>query len=42
MAQVATLFSPYDFNPLGFDPLRKLLMTHIDFDGLRATRRSNC
>jgi NTE family protein len=35
LAQVATLFSPYDFNPLGFDPLRKLLEAHIDFAMLR-------
>lgn len=38
MGQVASLFSPYEFNPLGFDPLRKLLTTHIDFDKLRAFR----
>jgi NTE family protein len=37
LAQVATLFSPYDFNPLGFDPLRKLLEAHIDFALLRAS-----
>ncbi len=37
LAQVAQLFSPYDFNPLGFDPLRKLLQDHIDFAGLRTT-----
>jgi NTE family protein len=37
MAQVATLFSPYDFNPLGFDPFRKLLEAHIDFAVLRTT-----
>jgi NTE family protein len=35
LAHVATLFSPYDFNPLGFDPLRKLLEAHIDFATLR-------
>jgi NTE family protein len=35
LAQVATLFSPYDFNPLGFDPLRKLLEAHVDFAQLR-------
>lgn len=29
------LLSPYDFNPLGFDPLRKLLETTIDFPRLR-------
>jgi NTE family protein len=38
MAQVASLFSPYDFNPLGFDPFRKLLEAHIDFALLRTTR----
>ena len=38
MAQMATLFSPYDFNPLGFDPFRKLLETHVDFARLRASR----
>src|SRR4029079_18874098 len=37
LAQVATLFSPYDFNPLGFDPFRKLLEAHIDFALLRST-----
>ena len=37
LAQVATLFSPYDFNPLGFDPFRKLLEAHIDFALLRTT-----
>lgn len=35
LAQVASMFSPYDFNPLGFDPLRKLLEAHIDFAALR-------
>jgi len=38
LAQVAQLFSPYDFNPLGFDPFRKLLADHIDFAHLRATK----
>src|SRR5215813_10048778 len=37
LAQMAQMFSPYDFNPLGFDPLRKLLDEHIDFAGLRTT-----
>jgi NTE family protein len=37
LAQVASLFSPYDFNPLGFDPLRKLLEDHIDFAALRTS-----
>ena len=36
LAQVATLWSPYEFNPLGFDPLRRILSEHVDFDGLRA------
>ena len=38
MGQVASLFSPYDFNPLGFDPLRRVLEAHIDFDAIRANR----
>jgi NTE family protein len=37
LAQVASLFSPYDFNPLGLDPLRKLLEAHVDFALLRTT-----
>ena len=37
MAQVASLFSPYDFNPLGFDPFRSLLDAHVDFALLRAS-----
>jgi NTE family protein len=36
LQQVASLFSPYDFNPLGFDPFRKLLETHVDFSLLRS------
>lgn len=35
MAQVASLWSPYDFNPLGFDPLRRLLNDTIDFRRIR-------
>ncbi len=37
LAQVASLWSPYDFNPLGFDPLRRLLTETIDFEKLRAS-----
>ena len=37
LAQMASLFSPYEFNPLGFDPFRKLLQEHIDFANLRKT-----
>jgi len=36
LAQMASLWSPYDFNPLGFDPLRRLLNDTIDFDKLRS------
>lgn len=36
LAQVASLWSPYDFNPLGFDPLRRLLNDRIDFAKVRA------
>lgn len=36
LAQVASMFSPYDFNPLGFDPFRKLLEANVDFAALRA------
>lgn len=35
LAHVATLWSPYDLNPLGFDPLRRLLSENIDFAKLR-------
>lgn len=35
MAQVASLWSPYEFNPLGFDPLRRLLTGLIDFESVR-------
>jgi NTE family protein len=38
VSQMASMFSPYEFNPLGFDPLRKLLGTLVDFDRLRAFR----
>jgi NTE family protein len=35
LAQMASLWSPYEFNPLGFDPLRRLLSESIDFERLR-------
>jgi len=35
-AHMASFLSPYDFNPLGFDPLRALLVESIDFDRVRA------
>jgi NTE family protein len=37
MAGMAKLMSPYDFNPLGFDPLRRLLTAAVDFDRIRKT-----
>ena len=36
MSQMTSLMSPYEFNPMGFNPLRKLLLEAIDFDTLRA------
>ena len=33
---VSPMFSPYTFNPMGFDPLRRVLTDHIDFDKVRA------
>lgn len=33
---IATMLSPYEFNPLGFDPLRRVITDHVDFDLLRA------
>lgn len=36
MANLNGVFSPYSFNPLGFDPLRKIIAEHIDFDAIRA------
>ncbi len=35
MAQIATMWSPYEFNPLGFDPLKRLITDHVDFDIIR-------
>jgi NTE family protein len=37
LQQITSLFSPYDLNPHGYDPLRRLLETHIDFERLRKT-----
>jgi NTE family protein len=33
------LVSPYQFNPLGHNPLRDILTTHVDFDRLSRNRR---
>ncbi len=36
LTQMASMWSPYEFNPLGFDPLRRLITEHVDFDLIRA------
>lgn len=35
MSQMTSLMSPYEFNPMGFDPLRKLIAETIDFKAIR-------
>jgi NTE family protein len=35
-SQMGAMLSPYEFNPAGFDPLRRLLERTIDFDAVRA------
>jgi NTE family protein len=40
LSSMGSLLSPYDFNPLGFDPFRKLLADHIDFARLRTDTAS--
>jgi NTE family protein len=37
MMSMAKLASPYDLNPMGFDPLRRLLSAEVDFDRIRST-----
>lgn len=37
LSQMASLWSPYEFNPLGFDPLRKILSEFIDVEQIRQT-----
>ena len=32
---MTAFFSPYEFNPAGFDPLRKIITQHIDFEAIR-------
>ncbi len=34
---LATMFSPYDLNPLGLDPLGEILKRHVDFARIAAT-----
>lgn len=38
MANLNGVFSPYSLNPLGFDPLRKILEQYIDFEAIRANK----
>ena len=38
MPNMTAFFSPYSFNPAGFDPLRKILEEHIDFEAIRQAR----
>lgn len=33
--RMAAMFSPYELNPLGFDPLRRLVEEHVDFPAIR-------
>jgi NTE family protein len=40
LSSMSGMLSPYDFNPLGFDPFRKLLEANIDFVRLRTDRAS--
>jgi len=35
------VFSPYQLNPFNFNPLRKVLEQHVDFERLRATKGMN-
>jgi NTE family protein len=35
LGSVIPIWSPYDFNPLGFDPLRRILEAQIDFEQVR-------
>lgn len=35
--RAASLLSPYEFNPLGFDPLRRVLEGRVDFAKVRAS-----
>jgi NTE family protein len=37
LQSMASLLSPYDFNPLGFDPLRRVLSSHVDFERIRSS-----
>jgi len=36
-ASAAVLLSPYQFNPLGLDPLRRILADEVDFDRVRGS-----
>lgn len=36
LARMTSMFSPYDLNPLGFDPLRRVIEANVDFTMLRS------
>lgn len=36
VSHVASLWSPYDLNPLGFDPLRQVVAGMVDFEAVRS------
>ncbi|MCB1519869.1 MAG: patatin-like phospholipase family protein [Hyphomicrobiaceae bacterium] len=36
LSQMTSLMSPYEFNPMGYDPLRRLLSNTIDFELIRS------
>ena len=38
-SQMTGMMSPYEFNPMGFDPLRRLLERSIDFARIRASQQ---
>lgn len=35
---LTSTFSPYQLNPMNFNPLREVLESHVDFEALRASR----
>lgn len=38
-SQMTGMMSPYEFNPMGFDPLRQLLERTIDFERIRSSQQ---
>ena len=39
---LSRMFSPYELNPLGINPLRDLLLAHVDFANVNKCERSRC